>query len=760
MRLSIIAPPRPAPRGRLAVLSLALAAVCSACGAPDSTESPTQKAPSAVALATCVTLVRGASDVADATVTAEYPSYAAGMEFGLWTGPWGGHEHLSLLRFDLGAIPPGAAVTSAQLDLYESWSSVYTQVDVHPILVPWAEPTVTYGSLSSGPPPWSPSPSATFSAGGVGHRLVDLTALVESWVHGEAPNQGVVLRETAGGHYYFSSESSSIETRPSLHVCYAEAPSTPPTAPVLRRPVRGNRLGSIFKPGSRRPVFQWSASTVMGGGPIQYELQYTTDPSFASAVTISTGALTHQPIADLTVSNVAPVGARYFYRARACAGAACSPYSTAWYVDIARSEHDLNGDGYADIAVGSPRGASGDGAVAVYFGAGGGPDSVADGTLTGDEAGSDFGRTIAPAGDVNGDGFSDLLVGAPLHDGGAIDGGAVLVYHGGPGSTFDATPDAVLSAASDGETLGLAIAGAGDINGDGYADIVVGAPRSAQGGPDSGAATVYFGGPTGIDPGTKVVLPSSPGDRAGASVALPIDLNGDGFADVAVGAPGSGLAGPASGAVRVFFGGPSLDTGADAVWTGLAAGDTFGGSLSAGDVHGDGLTDLLAGAPFESANGRFRGASYLFSGSEALDSSATSDATFPGQVAFDQFGLAMSAGDVNGDGAADLLIGAPFSDPIGSASGSALLFLGGGADPVATFLGVAPFDRFGLAVSCAGDVDGDGFSDLVVGAPGNRAEGPSTGAAYLYLGGAPPDATADLVLKGSSPGQSFGAAVF
>ncbi|HEV8320084.1 MAG TPA: integrin alpha [Myxococcota bacterium] len=542
-----------------------------------------------------------------------------------------------------------------------------------------------------------------------------------------------------------------------------------PTVPVLREPANGAYVGSNFVVASRRPTFVWEASTVPGGAPITYELNYSTDAGFGAGVTtLMTTVTSHQPAADLPTAAAPPVGARYYWRVRACAASACSAYSPVWRVDVGRSDHDFNGDGFADVLVGALGGAAG--AVHLFYGGPGALDTTADGTLGALAAGDEFGHAVAFAGDVDADGFADAVVGAPGAAGGD---GAAYVFRGGV--AFDAGADGVLAGAP-GEALGTAVAGAGDVDGDGFADVVAGAPGSDGGGAGAGAgrAYVYRGGagpafdaaPDGTIDGTAA------GDALGTAVAGAGDVNSDGFGDVAAGAPGADSAAVGAGRVTVHLGGPGGVVAAPAgVIDGAGAGEAFGTSVAgAGDVDGDGFADVVAGAPLAGAAGG--GEARVYFGGAGTSFDANADGVLAGDAgagaaAGDGFGAAVAAaGDVNGDAFGDLVVGAAGEDGGGAASGVARVFLGGpsaGLDPVAdgVLAGGAAGDGLGTAVAGAGDVDADGYADVTVGAPGEDGGGPGAGAVRVYRGAAGPlfDAVADGLILGASPGDAFGTSV-
>jgi FG-GAP-like repeat/FG-GAP repeat len=364
---------------------------------------------------------------------------------------------------------------------------------------------------------------------------------------------------------------------------------------------------------------------------------------------------------------------------------------------------DVNGDGYADLLVGAPRAFSEAGIVYLYLGSAtagaagwNGASPAARISIFGELGAGDFGAALASAGDVNGDGYADFLVGS---FGGA--GAGVHLYLGSPspGATGWHGAGAPLridlgNPVGGGPAFGASLAGAGDIDGDGYADFAVGA---------SGQAHVYFGAaaPTASDwsagASSRRIDLSSPsaGDGYGLVVAGPGDVNGDGHADLLVGGSSS-----------------SFSTERAYVYLGSAApsGTDWNKPASTRRI------EIVAPAGFNRA--------------------------FSAVIA--------GAGDINGDGYADFLISTEFADggdPT-TRTGAAHLYLGS-ALPVAAGWNGTPASRrvdlvspdgaggtFGSALAGAGDVNGDGFADFVV---GNFQASQVRGAAHVYLGGADVD---------------------
>jgi len=446
---------------------------------------------------------------------------------------------------------------------------------------------------------------------------------------------------------------------------------------------------------------------------------------------------------------------------------------------------DVNGDGYADVIVGSPlydKGETDEGAAFVFLGsasgiANGNPATAA-AVIESNQAGGilgDLGFSVAGAGDVNGDGYSDVIVGAPFYSDGSSGEGAAFVFLGsasGIANGNPATAAAVLESNQANAQLGYSVAGAGDVNGDGYADVIVGSPFYDDGLTDEGAAFVFLGSASGIANGTPATaaaaLESNQVDaRLGISVASAGDVNGDGYADVIAGAHFYDNGQADEGAAFVYLGGGSgiADGGPSSAATSLTSSTSpwYGFSVaSAGDVNGDGYSDVIVGAPYFDAGETDEGAAFVFLGGSAgiasgdtgsaatqLESNQTNGSIVP--LGFEAYSLGYvavaSAGDVNGDGYGDVIVGFPGYDDGQTDEGAAFIFLGsatgipnGNPSTAATRLesnqvstGVTP-PYFGASVASAGDVNGDGYGDVIVGAAGYSNGQTNEGAAFVFLG--------------------------
>lgn len=380
--------------------------------------------------------------------------------------------------------------------------------------------------------------------------------------------------------------------------------------------------------------------------------------------------------------------------------------------------------------------------------------------LPGAASGDTFGGAVSPAGDFNGDGIGDVIVGAYQSDAGGLDAGRAYIYFGG--RRVDAKPDLILTGEAPGDLFGVSVACAGDVNKDGYADVIVGAHENDARGANAGRAYIYFGGP-GADTKPDVVLTGeAAGDAFGYSVAGAGDMNKDGYADVVVGAYENSAAAAAAGRAYVFLGGPRMDAVPDAILSGEATGDYFGISVAgAGDVNKDGFADVIVGAYQNDAGGLDAGRAYVYLGGKTLQDRP--DVVMTAAGAGDSFGFSVAgAGDMNGDGFADVIVGAYHNDAMGANAGRAYVFFGRKSlkgEPDLVLNGEAAGDAFGYSVAPAGDVNADGFADVVVGAYGNDAGGSAAGRAYLYLGSSTPDGGADDAVTGEQTLDNLGYAV-
>ncbi|MGB0133703.1 integrin alpha [Dokdonella sp.] len=437
---------------------------------------------------------------------------------------------------------------------------------------------------------------------------------------------------------------------------------------------------------------------------------------------------------------------------------------------------DLNGDGFADMIVGAPEYTNGqvqEGAVAIYFGGSSSFNNTLDALIQSNQASASFGNSVSVAGDVNADGYADVIIGAYRFDSGLSDEGAAFVYHGGPGTSFDSFADSGLGIDQSDAYFGFSVAGAGDVNGDGFADVLVGASGYNNGESNEGVAAIFLGSSSGVFPFPHALLQADQANAEfGASVAGAGDINGDGFGDVIVGAPRfdqklNGLPLADSGAAFVYFGSSTLfDADADAQLNFDQADARVGTSVAgAGDLNGDGYADVVVGAPNYEQSQTDEGAARIYHGS-ADGLNVLEVARFRGQQAFAKLGQSVAGGaDVNGDGFSDLLLGVPAYDAGQTDEGAVFVYRGGVGELDDSADALLEVDQhsvsLGWSVAGAGDVNGDGFADVIVGAPYFDAGEVDEGAAFVYLGGANGlNTLVDVVrLESNQAGARFGHSV-
>ena len=385
---------------------------------------------------------------------------------------------------------------------------------------------------------------------------------------------------------------------------------------------------------------------------------------------------------------------------------------------------DVNADGFSDIvvaAVGYANGESQEGAVMIFHGSAGGLAASPDWFKESDLSTAFFGSSVSTAGDVNGDGFADVIIGASGQDGAFTDQGGAYLFYGGAGG-LATTAGWVVVGGQANCTLGATVAIAGDVNGDGYSDVIVGAPTYDNSPNDEGKVWAYYGAPNGLGSTTSRSGPQADANL-GASVGSAGDVNGDGFSDVIVGAPLFDNGQTNEGRAYVYLGSLAGPSGS-ASWNteGNQISAQYGYAVgSAGDVNGDGYCEALVAAPYFDFGQNNEGRAFVYHGSSSgLPTTAT--LTIESDQPNAQLGMSLgTAGDVNGDGYGDIIIGIPLWDGGETDEGRAVVHFGSNAGLIATPGWSAESDQagaqFGLSVAMAGDVYTDGYGDVVVGAP-------------------------------------------
>ena len=434
--------------------------------------------------------------------------------------------------------------------------------------------------------------------------------------------------------------------------------------------------------------------------------------------------------------------------------------------------------------------------------------------LDGVAGSDDTGEVVGSAGDINGDGFDDLIIGAPHNFDDFYSGSSFVVFGKASGfsatlplSSLDGSNGFRINGVAGGDAAGQAVGSAGDINGDGFDDLLIGAPISDNPKQDTGHVYVVFGKAAGFS--ATIDLSSLDGtngfqmsvDEGDVLLAWSLDsagdVNGDHIDDFIIGAPlKDNPNGANTGSAYVVFGKTtgfdanldlsSLDGSNGFRIDGIAESLNLGNGVSAGDINGDGFNDLIAGSYGVGAGKSF----VVFGKASGFDATVdlsgldgSNGFTLEGEAEGDEAGYSVdNAGDVNGDGFDDVIIGARSAGINGEGSGAAYVVFGKASGFDATLNlssldgsngfrleGVAAGEQAGRSVSTAGDFNGDGFDDVIVGSYAADANGIDSGSAYVVFGKASGfsaslnlsnlNSTDGFSLSGLAAGNSLGKAV-
>ncbi|MBK9331422.1 MAG: VCBS repeat-containing protein [Ignavibacteria bacterium] len=405
---------------------------------------------------------------------------------------------------------------------------------------------------------------------------------------------------------------------------------------------------------------------------------------------------------------------------------------------------DINGDGYSDIIIGEPNYSNGqlnEGRIHVYFGTTDGLLDSADWKYESNVEYAKLGYSLSTAGDYNGDGYDDVVAGAPGYPNNYLSAhGRVLVFLGSASGLSDGPVYSFINWMDGYTGMGDEVACAGDINGDGYDDVIIGEPYwpPPPSGPgdsqyeSNGRFSVSLGSPNGHSGWGGGGIGDDNFSLFGYSVSSAGDVNNDGFDDVIVGAPNYYPGSGNFGKTYLYLGSP---LGLTFAWSLSNQDQGFGSSISAaGDLNGDGFDDVIIGAHYtqwDLTSDTSGSSAYVFYGS-ANGLKSTHDWYYI--LANHSFIAVTTIGDVNGDGYSDLLTGSLLLEETqwGNLKPEYYAFYGGNVvlDPAPDWT-VNGTGHFGISVSDAGDVNGDGYSDVMIGSPSQLN---SAGKVYVYHG--------------------------
>ncbi len=376
--------------------------------------------------------------------------------------------------------------------------------------------------------------------------------------------------------------------------------------------------------------------------------------------------------------------------------------------------------------------------------------TTADFSMSGESSYDYLGRRVAVA-DVNGDGVDDVFAGAYGNDDSGTSSGKVYGAYG-PLSGAKTYADADWSNEGDSSSdyYGYDVENAGDLNADGYDDLIVGAYGEDDNGSSSGTVYLYLGSASGLSTDAAVELTgANAGDYLGYTVTGLGDVSGDTGDDFAVGAYGNDDSASNAGAVYIWFGVPTASQTADDADVSVYGDNSYDylgylGTVTAADYDGDGVNDIMTAAYAADTNGTSSGTVYVNYGPFTSGTSIVagdSDVMVSGSASYDYLGYGSASGDLNDDGYDDLALGAYGNDSGGSGAGQAYVFFGSASgwsgsamtSPDVTVTGGTSSDYMGRSLTLA-DFNGDSNTDLMVGAGGNDDNGSTAGKVYIFSG--------------------------
>ena len=394
------------------------------------------------------------------------------------------------------------------------------------------------------------------------------------------------------------------------------------------------------------------------------------------------------------------------------------------------------------------------------------PFAVVDGDahLLGTTSQAQAGLALAVAGDVDGDGMLDILVGAPQDDSGDSNAGraylALSSHFIGSDTALLSESHRIIEGTSETDRVGSSVAGGIALGGSSSPDILVGAYGADIMEPDDGAIGLFWDAgaaspsPLTLDHADVLLHGATDRELAGSSIVVIDDMNDDGLSELLVGAPHNDMGGTRSGTAYLVLGSAMttegiIDLGDHPKFFGESGIDLAGTAVhSAGDVDADGIPDLMVAAPYNETSGTRAGRVYIIHGVDALAYTlltlGDADIRIHGDAPYDQAGLGLSGGhDIDGDGSPEILIGAPYHDDPAEDAGRAYMFWGSGLGSAETF-GVTDADviftgteaggELGDALSSASDVDGDALHDVAIGVPVGTGDTAGAGVTLLFMG--------------------------